>query len=936
MASLQWLYPGSRWWKFDFHTHTPASKDTSAWQNAIGTPDELTSESWLLKYMAAEIDCVAITDHNSGAWIDRLKTAYANMKARADAGQAPEGFRELTLFPGVEISVCGGFHLLAIFEPNSTTRTITDLLAAIDYQGTDGDSDGVTREGPERVIEKIWKAGGIPIPAHADRPNETGKGLLACRDGSGASRLDANTIRGILDKAQLLAIEWEDMNRPAPECVKMAVEKLTRVLGSDCHSFRGTAVPGSRYTWVKMAKPTLEGLRLALLDGNGVSIQCSDQGVFDPFQIPGHIITTIEIDQAHYMGNGQPAKLGCSPYFNAIVGGRGTGKSTVVHALRLATRREQELKLLGEQSEPWEQFEAFRKIAKGRYDKGALYSNTELCVEWKHDETLLRLRWRADGQGSAVEEWNEERGWQPSASQSINPARFPLRIFSQGQIAAMAGSGRQTLLSIIDEAANVEPRRQSFEEAKRTFFTQRARLRELDGKLAGQAEVVRKLDEVGKKLAALSQADHTAVLHAYALVQHQTREIEALLDQLRDGATRIADLPQHIVLDDWPSQHFTEQDADLLAWRRDVEQQVEQVRAVMLEQAQILRGIIESMREDTRVAQWRGRAQVAQQVHTALQQRLAEQGVNDPQAFTRLTQERQQLEAQQRMLQRMDGDRRALVEQIEAQQVLLLQRRQAITEARQSFIQSALADNLHVQIAVVPFGSEAKQIERELRALIDVTDERFADDILSIENGEASGGMAFDLAQADEASKAGAVDAVKNCLLNVDTRLGGYLRNYLRRKHEKFEFADYILAWFPEDDLRIEYQRGGQWTPISQGSQGQRSAALLAFLLAFGEEPIVLDQPEDDLDNHLIYDLIVRQIRENKLRRQLIIVTHNPNVVVNGDAELVHVMEFGRGQCFVKQSGALQESAVRHEVCQVMEGGPEAFARRWKRLGREV
>ena len=98
----------------------------------------------------------------------------------------------------------------------------------------------------------------------------------------------------------------------------------------------------------------------------------------------------------------------------------------------------------------------------------------------------------------------------------------------------------------------------------------------------------------------------------------------------------------------------------------------------------------------------------------------------------------------------------------------------------------------------------------------------------------------------------------------------------------------------------------------------------------------MLDQPEDDLDNHLIYDLIVRQIRENKLRRQLIVVTHNPNVVVNGDAELVHVMEFGRGQCYVMQSGALQEKVVREEVCRVMEGGREAFTRRWKRLGREL
>ncbi|MFN3359766.1 MAG: PHP domain-containing protein, partial [Pseudomonas sp.] len=115
--SQPWPYPGARWWKFDFHTHTPASKDTGAWQAVIGTPNELTPQTWLLKYMAAEIDCVAVTDHNTGEWIDKLKVAYAEMKREADAGTPPDGFRELHLFPGVEISVQGGFHLLAIFDP---------------------------------------------------------------------------------------------------------------------------------------------------------------------------------------------------------------------------------------------------------------------------------------------------------------------------------------------------------------------------------------------------------------------------------------------------------------------------------------------------------------------------------------------------------------------------------------------------------------------------------------------------------------------------------------------------------------------------------------------------------------------------------------------------------------------------------------------------
>jgi len=95
--------------------------------------------------MAAGIDCVAVTDHNTGEWIDQLKAAYALMKREADADTPPPGFRELHLFPRVEISVQGGFHLLAIFDPSATSQTISVLLAQVHYQGTRGDSDGVTR-----------------------------------------------------------------------------------------------------------------------------------------------------------------------------------------------------------------------------------------------------------------------------------------------------------------------------------------------------------------------------------------------------------------------------------------------------------------------------------------------------------------------------------------------------------------------------------------------------------------------------------------------------------------------------------------------------------------------------------------------------------------------------------------------------------------------
>lgn len=294
-----WSYPGARWWKFDFHTHTPASKDTAAWQAVIDTPQALTPETWLLKYMEAGIDCVAVTDHNSGEWIDKLKAAYAEMKRQAEVGSAPAGFRELHLFPGVEISVQGGFHLLAIFDPTASSQTISDLLAKVDYSGTRGDSNGVTREGASKVVERVLAEGGIAIPAHVD----SDKGLLQTEPGTRKCLFDTTTVKQVLQEPGILAMEWVTSSSPKPMILDELKLTFASVVGSDCHTFQGTAVPGSRYTWIKMATPSLEGLRLALLDGQDVSVRRSDASAgFAPFNTPEHFIESIEIRNARFMG----------------------------------------------------------------------------------------------------------------------------------------------------------------------------------------------------------------------------------------------------------------------------------------------------------------------------------------------------------------------------------------------------------------------------------------------------------------------------------------------------------------------------------------------------------------------------------------------------------------------------------------------------------
>ena len=293
----EWTWNGARWWKFDFHTHTPASDDFGKGPHQA-TLKGRTPREWLLDYMRVEIDCVAITDHNNGAWIDQLKSALSELES-----ERPAGFRPIHLFPGVEISVNGGVHLLAIFGDDQTTSGIHSLLGATGFSGTFGSSDAVTAESFVNVVAEIERAGGIAIPAHADAD-------------SGLFKLTGTTLEQALDCDRIVAIEVVDRSSSKPAQYRDRKLHWTEVIGSDAHHPNGSSGqrhPGNQYTWVKMGRPSLEGLKLALLDGP-LSVHRSDEcPTEDPNEHAALVLESIEVVQARYMGRSRPFVVNLNP-----------------------------------------------------------------------------------------------------------------------------------------------------------------------------------------------------------------------------------------------------------------------------------------------------------------------------------------------------------------------------------------------------------------------------------------------------------------------------------------------------------------------------------------------------------------------------------------------------------------------------------------------
>ena len=115
-------------------------------------------------------------------------------------------------------------------------------------------------------------------------------------------------------------------------------------------------------------------------------------------------------------------------------------------------------------------------------------------------------------------------------------------------------------------------------------------------------------------------------------------------------------------------------------------------------------------------------------------------------------------------------------------------------------------------------------------------------------------------------------------------------------------------------------------------SMGQKGTILLKLFLAEGDYPLILDQPEESLDNKFIYGELVRAFREAKKKRQILIATNNANLVVNTDAEQIIVAEFDNNKISYKL-GALEDLNIREDIMPILEGGKVAFKKREEKYG---
>ncbi|PIE22547.1 MAG: hypothetical protein CSA62_11855 [Planctomycetota bacterium] len=895
-----WNWPGSRWWRVDLHTHSPASYDFGKQQDRK-SPDWA---KWVQAVQDADLDSVALTDHNTAVGLDPIKAAAHAL----DHGP--------TVFPGVELTAGCGTHILVILDPASTHEHVADFLSQAGIPPEQrGSSEARSQMSVEQILELAAQRPPVFIAAHGNGP----AGLL---EHDGLQRIQE------LKHPNLAAVElvsdpdfdetWIDGSRP-----KIG-RRLPRVWCSDAHQFEDL---GRRFTWVKMTRPDLEGLRLALLDGDESSLRPATKAKpGDPNRHAHQVIESITVDKAKHMGRPDSFQVRFNPWLTTIIGGRGTGKSTLIDFCRQTLRREAEL----EGSSLSESFKRRLSIPRSKNDEGLVTEETRLEIVYRKDGDRFRILWKRGSSSPAIQRWGGE-DWHPEEGKVHE--RFPVRIYSQKQLFELA-QDPVSLLRVIDDSQSVNgPQWQrKIQETEERYLAIRADERAARSKLADLPNRRAALADVKRKLDAIQQSGGAEALASYrqrsqrngtwrSIVADALERIDALARAAEDLTVADLDLGDAVKGD--PALEALQRMHDRL---RKTVQGLQNAVSPEIERARLSVDSLKSD-EDVDVRVWMEACARSHAESEAAAAKLEESGISSPDEYRALVSQASELAQEIEKLEAEVGRAEALGK--EAGDVLAEQRRHfdSWSKLRAKFADEASSERLCVAVKARA-SLDLDAVVAALRSRLGI--ERFDKDF------EA---LAERLLPEGEPWSWGRLDALVRELRGLcegDEKSASFCGRRFCDAVKKLhpERIDRLALYAPEDAVDVKFRDapGGSWSSLAKGSPGQQTAALLAFVLGYGEEPILLDQPEDDLDNRLIYKVLVQRLKEIKTTRQVILVTHNPNIVVHGDAELVLSLEARCGQTHVKSQGGLQEQAVRDEICRVMEGGEDAFKERYRRI----
>lgn len=875
----------AKWYKIDFHTHTPES---TCFQDKSVTP-----EQWLRAAKNSGLNAVVVSDHNSVGWISKIEEVKSHFEDK-----------NFKVFYGIELCVSSDFtHFLIIFDDTMSVMEIED--AVVSYLGlqrkdwtntTVNVSEDKLKTLCAELNERIFV-----IPAHFASNKGLGKSI-------------ENAIRSYQDFLSFSAIEVrndEDVREYNNKLRNKAINRAVLITGSDNpsnkdeaqHSIEGF---GKMFTWVKLSTLSFEGLRQVFIDPehrciNWLELQKIGKQ-FDPNEITYNYISGIEFEGISHMTK---MNMRFSPNLNCIVGGRGTGKSTIVDAINYGVCNESDLskcKLLEKTLTKETKISTFfnfgtdkpyviRVSRNGKHlesevedNDGIVENPPEFKIDFYGQKEIFNLIDEDDNIANQTTSPlvrmidDKVSADMYSYSDEIDNAILNMQKYSDE-----FNNNRKKIKELPTIKAEIEKadtilnkfKASGIEKARRDFET-------IDNKIKSvESSFILELDIVNGTISRLEQQGEELVskIEELEVTQENTIEIETL--------TKLKDINKSLI--------------DLLDQKRCS---------------------IESMNEAYKSSSSYSKREDIYDMYLRALEEVRNTGGEDINGIQDQLQKNKQRYTALEMLQK---EQEKVEKKIEESINIFVDKRLELSQKRQDVIDSLNLEN--ISIKVIPLGHLARwkaNLQKEFgkEGTFDNDFQKLVEKTLASDDDwkQYKALLKFMLI-----TESGNIEDLIGS--SVDARFAKLWKDKCNN-----ETLNSMVKVVPEDKLQIKIIDENGSIDINEGSPGQKSAAILAFILNSGENPLIIDQPEDDLDNSLIYSLVVKSIRKMKSKRQIIIVTHNPNIPVLGDAEGIVVLERNnQGKVTFrkdKKTGCIEEKLIREGICEIMEGGEDAFRKR--------
>lgn len=846
-----------------------------------GHDEEGYNQALLEKCLALGIRVVGIADHGSVESVDELRAALSA--------------KGIVVFPGFEIASTEKIHMVCLFPEGTTKDQLGHYFETLELTEVE---DGVrlSRLDCLELAKCIHELGGFWYAAHATGNN----GLLRLNQGGSLAHVwkDSRCVRVAQISGPVTELSEDYLGIIENENPGYRRERPITVIHAKQVAKPEDLEHVNASTWIKMTRPSFEAFKIAFLDPESrIRLSLPD--------LSHSLLESIKIDGG-YLG-GVEARF--SEHLNALIGGRGTGKSTLLECLRYAL----ELSPKGKQA-----LKLHQDVLKENLGKQA--GSIELTVRSAAQHGARFTISRRYGEPPIV------RDASGAISQQTPRDLLPqIEVYGQNEIFALAqdGQSRSRLLErfLPPDAWNFETR----EALRKKLANNAQRLLKARADLDDVTEEVARLPKLGEQLKGFQDLGIEAKLAKTPLFARERQLMERVrqeVGRLEGGVQMLSEnLPDLTFLNDKALEGLPG-GALLVSMRGELER----LRSAFIEHQGALQQWVESGKAalEPQMMAWQAAMAAGEQelekTLAGLPDMAGKSGREVGAAYRQLTREIERikpLEAKKatvtQLLAGLEQERKNLI----AELCDVRRDRASKLQAAVAALNRRLKGKLRVELRVEGDRSGLKAFLAGCK-MEGVGEERLA----WIDDEEVTP-LALARAIREGATKLASEYGITPVVAEGCTKLPYSKLLEL----ESIELTDRVSI-----ELNVAHGDTEEYKDLSRLSTGQQCTAVLHLLLLDNADPLVVDQPEDNLDNAFIAERIVRELRDAKTRRQFLFSTHNANIPVFGDAEWIGVLTAGenRGALEPHHQGSIDVPHIRQHAAEILEGGRAAFMQRKK------